>query len=84
MAKQLGMIHTVNYQFGAGLAEGQKYLVDLPGQLTDQLQRMVRQAGYFKVVGIDMTLRNIPGSVLLEPIPIAGRIQYYAPTPGRS
>jgi hypothetical protein len=83
MAKQLGMIHTVNYELGPSLAEGQKYLLDLPGQLTNQLQRMVRAAGYFKIVGIDMVLRNITGSAVDPPEPIAGNIQYYAPTRGR-
>jgi hypothetical protein len=83
MAKQLGMIHTVNYELGPNLAEGQKYLIDLPGQLTNQLQRMVRAAGYFKVVGIDMVLRNITGSAVDQPEPVAGTLSYYAPTRGR-
>ena len=79
MAKQLGMIHTVNYELGQPIQEGQKYLIDLPGQLTDQLQRMVRAAGYFKVVGIDMVLRNTTGSLALDPTTVSGTIEYYAP-----
>ena len=62
MAKELGQIHTVNYELGStgavGLAAGQVYLIDLPGQLTTQLQRMVRMNQYFKVVGIDMAVRS--------------------------
>lgn len=85
MAKSLGMIHTVNYELGTGvgLAPGQKYLVDLPGQLTNQLQRMVRAAQYFKVVGIDVSMRPIAGATTLEPLVCAGKINYYAPTRGR-
>lgn len=80
------MIHTVNYELGAGgvgLAPGQKYLIDLPGQLTNQLQRMVRAAGYFKIVGIDIGMRPIIGGVTLEPLTCVGRIDYFAPTRGR-
>lgn len=87
MPKSLGMIHTVNYSLGdtggVGLIEGQEYLVDLPGQLTTQLQRMVRACGYFKVVGIDMNLAPVTGVAPLEPITLAGKISYYAPTRGR-
>lgn len=86
MPKSLGMIHTVNYELfepGVGIVANQKYLIDLPGQLTNQLQRMVRANQYFKVVGIDMTLRSIPGGTVVEPAPVAGTIEYYAPTRGR-
>lgn len=87
MAKQLGQIHTVNYTLGStgsvGLAPAQDYLIDLPGQLTQQLQRMVRMNQYFKVVGIDMAARPIPGASTLEPLAFAGVIEYYAPNIGR-
>ena len=85
MAKSLGMIHTVNYELGAGVGLGanDKFLIDLPGQLTNQLQRMIRACQYFKVVGIDMSLRNTPGSSVLEPVTCSGKIEYYAPTRGR-
>lgn len=86
MPKSLGMIHTVNYELqepGPGIVANQKYLIDLPGQLTNQLQRMVRANQYFKVVGIDMTLRVITGGTTLDPAPVAGTIEYYAPTVGR-
>lgn len=89
MAKQLGQIHTVNYTLGLnnspiGLNPGDQFGIDLAGQLTSQLQHMVRCGGNtFKLVGIDMGLRNITGSLTLEPTPIAGNIHYYAPTKGR-
>ena len=87
MPKSLGMIHTVNYELGdtglIGIAAAQSYLIDLPGQLTQQLQRMVRAGSYFKVVGIDMSMRNIAGTLPVDPIVCAGVIQYYAPTVGR-
>ena len=84
MAKSLGQIHTVNYELSApGVPAGESFLVDLPGQLTSQLQTMVRQGNYFKVVGIDMSLRNIAGAPVLEPQSVSGKIKYYAPTRGR-
>lgn len=83
MAKQLGQIHTANFEI-AGLIQGEKHLLDSAGELSHNLQTMVRMGGnYFKVVGIDMTLSNIPGSSAIEPVPIAGRLQYFAPTRGR-
>ena len=84
MAKSLGQIHTVNYQlFGPGLPAGDKFLIDLPGQLTNQLQTMVRMGNYFKVVGIDMSMRNVAGTTVLDPQTVSGTINYYAPTRGR-
>ena len=84
MAKSLGQIHTVNYELSApGVPAGEKFLIDLPGQLTNQLQTMVRMGNYFKVVGIDMSLRNIAGTAVLDPQTVSGTINYYAPTRGR-
>lgn len=88
MAKSLGQIHTVNYEFGVGntpigLNIGDQFHVDLPGQLTAQLQHMCRAGAYYKLVGIDMNLRTIAGALTLEPIPVTGKISYYAPTAGR-
>lgn len=80
MAKELGQIHTVNYNETVA-AVGNKFLVDLPGQLTNQLQRMVRQGQYFKVVGIDMTCRDLVG--IQGEVAVSGSINYYAPTEGR-
>ncbi len=82
-AKELGQIHTVNYR--QAIADGTTFPanilnVDLPGQLTEQLQTMVRAGTYHKVVGIDMTLdtRGTTGGGQ-----VTGRIRYYAPTRGR-
>lgn len=80
MAKELGQIHTVNYNETVAAA-GDKVLVDLPGQLTNQLQRMVRQGHYFKVVGIDMTCRDLVGTQ--GEVAVSGVLNYYAPTEGR-
>ena len=87
MAKELGQIHTVNNStlFTAGLAEQNTPIVisniDLPGQLSSQLQRMVRAGNYFKVVGIDMNLGL--DQELDQSFEVAGEIRYYAPTRGR-
>lgn len=87
MPKSLGMIHTVNYSLGdtggAGLTPTSQFGIDLPGQLTNQLQRMVRACQYFKVVGIDLTLNNIAGTIPLDVCNVTGVLQYYAPTRGR-
>lgn len=85
MAKSLGQIHTVNYQLGgaAGHSTGDLYLLDLPGQLTEQLQTMVRQGNFFKVVGIDMALTNPVGAAQTQPMSLSGKLRYYAPTRGR-
>lgn len=78
-AKSLGQIHTVN-NFYPVSASGDLMNIDLPGQLTDQLQRMVRQGNYFKVVGIDMTLDTVG---VIGGGQVSGFIRYYAPTKGR-
>ncbi len=78
-AKSLGQIHTVNNFYPVG-ASGDLMNIDLPGQLTDQLQRMVRQGNYFKVVGIDMTLDTVG---VVGGGQVTGFIRYYAPTKGR-
>lgn len=86
MAKELGQIHTVNTSFE--IAAGAEVLtpfnlgaIDLPGELTEQLQRMVRAGNYFKTVGIDVSLDL--DSNLGESSVISGFIRYYAPTRGR-
>ena len=81
-AKELGMLHTVN--FSQDLADGFSghYNHDIAGQLTEQLQRMVRQGQYFKVTGIDIGLQpqqpDLPASGT-----VTGKLRYYAPTRGR-
>lgn len=82
-AKELGQIHTVNYR--QAIASGSSFPldtvnVDLPGQLTEQLQRIIRAGTYHKVVGIDMTLDTIGTTGGGQ---ITGRILYYTPTRGR-
>jgi hypothetical protein len=62
MAKSLGQIHTVNYStpITYGSTTPQNLInIDLPGELTSQLQRQIRWGQYFKVVGIDMTLDTV-------------------------
>jgi len=58
MAKSLGQIHTVNTVENF-TAVNQKQNIDLPGQLTEQLNRMVRAGTFHKVVGIDMTVNPV-------------------------
>lgn len=82
-AKELGQIHTVNYsqQITFGSSTPQNFInIDLPGQLTEQLQTMVRAGTYHKVVGIDMTLDTVG---TLGGGQITGYLRYYAPTKGR-
>ena len=82
MAKSLGQIHTVNTPFAGITAVNQKYNIDLPGQLTEQLNRMVRAGTFHKVVGIDITL-DPSGTSVVSGGQINGRLRYYAPTRGR-
>ena len=82
MAKELGQIHTVNYSqaiTNTGVAQN-AINVDLPGQLSEQLQTIIRAGTYHKCVGIDMTLDTV-GTV--GGGQITGYIRYYAPTKGR-
>ncbi len=54
--------------------------IDLPGELTNQLSRMIRAGNYFKIVGIDLgidTAGTVGGGQ------ISGFFRYYAPTRGR-
>ena len=83
-AKELGMLHSVN--FSQNLSDGSTdiYNHDLAGQLTEQLQRMVRQGQYFKVAGIDIGL-SVSGASATANLAasVTGRLRYYAPTRGR-
>ena len=88
MAKALGQIHTVDYEFPNltyDITENNKLLIDLPGQLTKQLQHMVRAMSNFKVVGIDMSYTPILGTGTddCQTASMTGYIKYYAPTQGR-
>lgn len=87
MAKELGQIHQVNFGRNGIDATLNNTLVmelDLPGRLSSQLQRMVRQGNYFKVVGIDVSI----GPLTAPPAPgqtghMTGFIRYFSPTKGR-
>ena len=85
MAKSLGQIHTVSYELDNltySLAADNRLLIDLPGQLTEQLQHMVRMMSSFKVVGIDMAFGPIVNASGIS-CSMSGQLQYYAPTKGR-
>jgi hypothetical protein len=83
-AKELGMLHSVN--FSQNIADGSTEIFnhDLSGQLTEQLQRMVRQGQYFKIAGIDIGM-SVAGSSATTNLAgtVAGKLRYYAPTRGR-
>ncbi|AXQ65378.1 MAG: hypothetical protein [Circular genetic element sp.] len=80
-AKELGMIHNVNFLTRVDEADSTAdTLLDLSGQLTDQLQRLVRQGNYFKIAGIDMSCRTVGAATAGT---ITGALRYYAPTAGR-
>ncbi len=83
-AKELGMLHSVN--FSQNILDGSTEIFnhDLAGQLTEQLQRMVRQGQYFKVAGIDIGM-SVAGSSATSSLSatVAGKLRYYAPTRGR-
>ena len=81
MAKELGQIHTVNYTQAVGTGGPFNAInVDLPGQLTEQLQTIIRAGTYHKVVGIDMSLDTVGTTGGGQ---VTGRIRYFAPTKGR-
>lgn len=80
MAKSLGQIHTVNLKQIYSNA-GDQALVDLPGQLSAQLQHMVRNNNIFKLVGIDISASDSVGTGATTGV--TGKIQYFAPTRGR-
>ena len=83
-SKELGMLHTVN--FGQNIANGstETFNHDISGELTEQLQRMIRQGQYFKIAGIDIGC-SVAGSSATTNLgaTIAGKLRYYAPTRGR-
>ncbi len=76
MAKQLGQIHTVGYKL-TNVAVGDLGLIDLPGQLSKQLQHRVRMMSTFKITGIDCAI--VSGS----PAAVSASLRYFAPTQGR-
>ncbi len=84
MAKELGMIHSLEYQYNVSSADNNSLLgpeiIDLPRDLSQQLQRMVRQGNFFKVVGIDFALSPVAGN---SNGTVTGFLRYFAPTKGR-
>lgn len=81
-SKELGMIHGVNFVHVLNPGASEVYNHDLAGQLTEQLQRMIRQGNYFKVAGIDIGLRPQLSETPVSAT-VTGYLQYYAPTRGR-
>ncbi len=81
-AKDLGMIHSVNFarRVTNSSSSGDISLIDLPGQLSEQLQRLIRQGQYFKIAGIDMGLLPVGATTSAS---VSGQLRYYAPTKGR-
>ena len=83
-SKELGMLHSVNFSSEVSDGSTEIFNHDLSGQLTEQLQRMVRQGQFFKVAGIDIGMTVGPSSD--QPnlaATVAGKLRYYAPTRGR-
>lgn len=81
MAKELGMIHTLNYDVKDIQNDGDKAILDLSGLASAQLQHQVRQGNYFKLTGLDITLSDFgtgEGGGQLS-----GRIEYWSPNRGR-
>ncbi len=83
MGKELGMIHSTEYQYSVSSADNNSLIgpeiIDLPRDLSTQLQRMVRQGNFFKVVGIDFQLNPLAGTSGT----LTGFLRYFAPTRGR-
>ena len=83
-SKELGMLHGVNFQHNLGDGSTDTYIHDLSGQLTEQLQRMIRQGQYYKIAGIDIGLAVAGSSGTTNMgATVAGKLRYYAPTRGR-
>jgi len=83
MAKELGMIHTANFEIPTGplgALPGTIGTCDVSGVLTTQLQRMVRQGNFFKVVGIDISCDTTGTTGGGQ---VTGELRYLAPTRGR-
>mgnify|MGYP004203810207 CR=1 FL=1 len=83
MAKELGQIHSINQSFNFAhaatpLIAGE---IDIPFELSSQLQRTIRQGCMYKIVGIDMTVSEFGGTTAGGQV--NGFLRYYAPTKGR-
>jgi len=88
-AKELGMIHTVDFNFEtattADKGVSNAFLADLSQELSTQLQRNIRQGQYYKLVGIDATISSPENVPLLEGTEgfVKGRFRWFLPTQGR-
>ncbi len=80
MPKSLGQIHTANFSCQVS-ADSDRYLLDVPQVLSDQLNRLVRQGNFFKIVGIDMNVTDVGSGD--NGGQVSGWLRYYAPTRGR-
>ena len=83
MGKELGMIHSLEETYAVSSADNNSLigpqLIDLPKKLSEQLQRMVRQGNFFKVVGIDIAVTPGAGAGGR----VSGYLRYFTPTRGR-
>lgn len=81
-AKELGMIHTANFEVRTGASPAGTIVgsCDVSGVLTTQLQRQIRQGQYFKVCGIDIGVDTTGTSGGGQ---VSGELRYFAPTRGR-
>ena len=77
--KELGQIHTSNFYIRGNGTQIKD--LDLSGELSKQLQRLIRQGNFFKVVGIDMTVSEYGGND--GGVSVNGFLRYYTPTRGR-
>jgi len=81
MPKSLGQIHTVNTTKFNIVDTSARHRIDLPGDLSLQLQKMVRAGNFFKLVGIDLSIN--PSVTIQSGGRLSGFFRYYAPTRGR-
>ena len=75
-----GMIHTVSYNWSE-VEQGAYGYFDLSKQLTQKLQKMVRQGSIFKIVGIDIAV--LPDDGAQGEGGCAGVLRYFTPTKAR-
>jgi hypothetical protein len=84
MAKELGQIHSINQSFTVNVPQAAPVVageIDIPFELSSQLQRTIRQGCMYKIVGIDMTVSE--SGATGGGGQINGFLRYYAPTKGR-
>ena len=88
MAKSLGLIHTLKFNFETSAASTgvtNAHLCDVSGKLTQQFNRQIRQMQNYKMVGIDLVAQLPETAVGLDAdrVVCKGRIRYMQPTQGR-